>query len=180
LKKVICISGKAEAGKTTTANIIKERLESLGNRVVIIPFADYLKFVAEKYFGWNGKKDEEGRHLLQFLGTDKVRKRNEDFWVRSVYQLVQVFWDDFDYVLCDDTRFINEIQYFDSHHMFPLHIRVIRPNHESKLTLEQKNHRSEIELDDFPQDVRLVAETGELPEVINRCLFQSDKKWFNS
>lgn len=41
MKKIILISGKAENGKTTLANILKEKLESYGNKVVITRYALY-------------------------------------------------------------------------------------------------------------------------------------------
>lgn len=81
MAKIILISGKAEHGKTATARIIKERLESEGKTVTIVPFASYLKFVCKEYFGWNGKKDLDGRKILQHVGTDVVRKKDPDFWV---------------------------------------------------------------------------------------------------
>ena len=43
MKKVILISGKAENGKTTTAKILKSRLEENGNKVIITRYAYYLK-----------------------------------------------------------------------------------------------------------------------------------------
>ena len=35
MKKMILVSGKAENGKTTTAELLKKRLEFLGYKVVI-------------------------------------------------------------------------------------------------------------------------------------------------
>ena len=59
----IVISGKAGHGKTTLANLIKEELENQNFRVMKIAFADYLKFIAKKYYGWNGEKDEKQKQI---------------------------------------------------------------------------------------------------------------------
>jgi len=61
MNKILCISGKAMAGKDSTANILKTWLESNGERVLIIHMADYLKFICQKYYGWNGKANEGAR-----------------------------------------------------------------------------------------------------------------------
>ena len=58
--KVICISGKAQHGKDTTAAILKELLEADGKSVKIAHFADLLKFICKTYFDWDGQKDERG------------------------------------------------------------------------------------------------------------------------
>ena len=65
MKKVICLSGKAQAGKDTSAEIIRKLLLGYGERVLIIHYADLLKFMCKQLFHWNGEKDERGRHLLQ-------------------------------------------------------------------------------------------------------------------
>ena len=100
--KVITFSGKAEHGKDTTAELVKKQFEEAGSKVLIIHMADYLKFIAMKYFGWNGEKDEAGRKLLQWLGTEFVRAKFANFWVDTVIRLLNVFSDTVDYVLIPD------------------------------------------------------------------------------
>ena len=63
--RVIAISGKGESGKDTIAKMLKQQLEEQNYKVMIIHFADVLKFVCRQYFNWNGEKDEHGRTLLQ-------------------------------------------------------------------------------------------------------------------
>lgn len=53
---IICISGKAQNGKDTSAAIFKVELEKLGKKVLVAHYADYLKFICTNYFMWNGKK----------------------------------------------------------------------------------------------------------------------------
>ena len=72
--KVIAISGKAESGKDTIAKEIKYLLEEQNYKVMIIHFADVLKFVCRQYFDWNGEKDELGRRFITKI-RDRVRKK---------------------------------------------------------------------------------------------------------
>jgi hypothetical protein len=110
---LIGICGKAGAGKGTLANIFMDLFtESPYKR--IFPLAEELKRIARDEFGWDGQKDERGRKLLQYIGTECGRMYGgEDFWVNkwksNVYK-----WDekngfpDKTLVICDDVRFDNE------------------------------------------------------------------------
>lgn len=57
--KTITISGQARHGKNVTAEILKEKLIDKNQRVIIINYADYLKYLAKQYYGWNGEKNEK-------------------------------------------------------------------------------------------------------------------------
>ena len=158
--KVILISGKAEAGKTTAANMLKSFLENQGKTVVIIPYGQYVKDTAKMIWGWDGKKDEAGRQLLQWWGTDVVRQQDPSFWVDTVIRLARVIQNQVDYLIVDDCRFVNEIQgwYGDIYSNWrPFTIRVERPGHENALTPEQRQHPSETELDDYIFDITIKA-----------------------
>lgn len=160
MSKVILISGKGEAGKSTFSKILKEELENYGRKSLIVPFAGYLKFVAKEYFGWSGKKDEEGRTLLQKLGTEIVRQKNPNFWVETVGRFVDLFSDEFDFFLVDDCRFPEELLYFTKNRIENLSIRIERIGHVNSLTEEQKKHQSEIALDNYDFDLYIYCETG--------------------
>lgn len=175
MKLYITISGKAKAGKTLTANILKDELEKYGNKVAIVPFAGYLKYIAKQYYGWDGTKSEESRTLLQQLGTEKTRTKWPDFWVVVVRDFIQFFGKDFDYIISDDARFANECE-FSKHYDIPhLSIHVNRPNYDNGLTESQRNHPSETALDNYKFDVYLDAETGKenLEREIRTKLFLS-------
>ena len=151
--KVICISGKAQHGKDTTAQYMKDALESDGNKVLITHYGDLLKFICSSFFDWDGKKDEAGRHLLQYVGTDVIRVKEPDFWVEFIGNILKFFPDTWDYVLIPDCRFPNEIEYLRTAGMDVLHVRVVRPNFKSPLTPEQQNHPSEVSLDQVTPDL---------------------------
>ena len=88
--KICCISAKAQHGKDTAAKLIKENLEKKGQRVLITHYADLLKFICVKYFGWNEVKDEAGRTLLQYLGTDVVGAQNPAYWAEFIAGILKM------------------------------------------------------------------------------------------
>lgn len=184
MAKLILISGKAESGKTLTANIMREKLESENKKVTLLPFASYLKFICKEHFGWSGKKDSEGRMILQYVGTDVVRKRNPDFWVKAVADFVETFGQDFDFIICDDVRFPNEIDYFrDISIVENISIRVERLFFENSLTREQRLHLSEISLDKYPFDVYVASGGGKerLETVVQQNIFDNKvfREWLS-
>ena len=164
--KIILISGKAEAGKTTAANIIKCYLCGIGKHAAIVPYGQYVKDTAKMIFGWDGQKDENGRQLLQWWGTDVVRKKNENFWVNTVMRLAAVLDGEIDYLIIDDCRFPNEVELWKHEYAY-LTLRIERPGHENALNDKQRKHPSETALDDYEFDITISAtDFKELKEAI--------------
>ena len=56
--RVVLISGKAQHGKDTTANFLKQELELHGSRVLITHYGDLVKYTCKAFFNWDGNKDE--------------------------------------------------------------------------------------------------------------------------
>lgn len=164
--KVILISGKAQHGKDTLAGMLKNHLEDKSYRVLIAHYGDLVKYVCEKFFNWDGNKDEAGRTLLQYVGTDVVRKQNENFWAGFIKDILTMFSHEWDYVLIPDTRFVNEVECFDGDIDSSL-VRIYRPNYDSGLTPQQLSHPSETALDDYEYDY-FVINDGSLQDLENK------------
>ena len=150
--QIISISGKAQHGKDTTASYLRDALERRGKKVLITHYGDLVKYVCAAFLGWDGKKDEAGRSLLQRVGTEIVRAVDPNYWVRFVRFMVTTLKDAgaWDYVLIPDCRFPNEV--------VGTHIRVKRPGFDNGLTEKQAQHPSETALDTWAPDI-----------VINNC-----------
>lgn len=150
--KIICICGKAEHGKDTLASVMRRALEADGYSVLVTHYADLLKFVCQNYFDWDGKKDEYGRRLLQYIGTDRIRTVAPDFWVSFVAAILAVFKDEWDFVLIPDCRFPNEYEFLVAGGFDTTLLRVVRDGYENSLTEEQRAHGSETALDNYPAE----------------------------
>lgn len=166
--KVICISAKAQHGKDTAAQLLKDYLEGTGKRVLIIHYADLLKFICTKFFGWDGKKDDAGRTILQYVGTDTIRRQDPDYWVNFIINFLLMFKNDWDYVLIPDCRFPNEAErmmaYFDTRVL-----RIYRPDFDNGLSAEQQAHPSETAMDDYMFDA-IVSNSGSLDELKHKLI----------
>lgn len=79
---VIGLAGRAGAGKSTAAGFIEEVARARGWRVRRRAFAEPVKAIARREFGWNGAKDARGRRLLQVIGTEAGRAYDPEIWVR--------------------------------------------------------------------------------------------------
>lgn len=150
--KIICISGKAQHGKDTTATMLKEMLEKNGKKVLIAHFADLLKYICKTYFGWNGLKDERGRHILQYVGTDTIRAKSPDYWANFIVTFLSMFQDEWDYAILPDCRFPNEYELLKYSSIDTKLVRIERSNFVSPLTPEQQAHESETALDGYAFD----------------------------
>ena len=143
IKKIINICGKAGSGKDTFANYLQEEFEKRNLTILRLNYADYLKYLCQKLFNWNGQKDEEGRTLLQKVGTDIVREQDADFWVRSVYEVATLFDSFYDYVICADCRFPNENEFWQKAGYKTETIWIERLKQQNILNEEQLAHSSE-------------------------------------
>lgn len=161
--KVILISGHAQNGKDTCADILKGRLIHKGYRVLVCHYADLVKYICTTFFHWNGLKDHQGRALLQHIGTDVIREQQPDYWVNFIIDMLTFFGDEWDYAIIPDTRFHNEVERikekFDA-----VHLRVERKHFKSPLSTEQQNHPSETALDGCKPD-ELIHNDGDLNDL---------------
>ena len=153
--KILMISGKSASGKDAAAFLFKEKLEKENKKVLFIHFADLVKYYAFQYYNWSGEKNEEGRSLLQYIGTGLMRNFDPEYWARIIAEFLAAATYEFDYALIPDWRFKNENEVVSYYNKDVITIRVNRYTAEGKLyinpslTPEQISHISENELDDF-------------------------------
>lgn len=125
---VILLAGKAGAGKTSVANYMIDGLPE--NKVAgIAPFAMGIKTIAT-VVGWDNKKDEKGRKLLQQFGN-AGREYNENIWVEFTMGALSSAKIPFDVIIVDDWRFPNEYEWFlDKTNIFGVYkVRINRDEH---------------------------------------------------
>ena len=152
--KVLLISGKAESGKDTIANMVMKKCvyETCYN----LHIAGNVKRIARESFGWDGIKDARGRALLQLIG-DGGRQYDPDIWINEFLldldEVAKVNKDREALIVVPDVRYKNEVRkiakWGQANDATILSIRVDRPNHKSRLTDEQLANSSETDLDDW-------------------------------
>lgn len=104
--QLFAIAGRAGAGKSTVAKMI---IDHLGCGIVL-PLAKAVKDAAFE-LGWDGKKDDKGRRLLQLLGTEIGRECiDPDIWIKK-WELTCLELKP-EVCIIDDVRFENEIEFF--------------------------------------------------------------------
>lgn len=174
--KVIAISGRAGAGKDTFAKMLSDALETYCATVLIVHYADLLKFICKAYFGWNGEKDAAGRRLLQTVGTNVIRDKDPDFWVDFVVKMLAYIGYKWEYVLIPDVRFPNEIDRLKAAGFDVQHWRVVRGDYDNGLSEEARMHPSETALDNVTPDVWIdnAGNLEELNEIAQKAAFFLD------
>jgi hypothetical protein len=172
MAKIINLAGKAQNGKDTTAVILKQKLEIKGKEVIIMHYADLVKYLCKQYFNWDGNKDEKGRTILQYVGTDVVREKKPNYWVDFIVGFIEMFQDKYDYAIIADCRFPNEIDTWKKDGWSSMSIKIDRIGFVNNLTEEQKNHPSETALDNYKFDYYMNINGGieELDKEINKFI----------
>lgn len=181
IEKVYLIHAAAQSGKNTCADCIKEYYESrYKKKVLIIAFADYVKFVLDKYYNTPFERTEEYRSRIQNFATDQCRKIDTNIWADTVVRLLNVITNDYDIVIIPDWRFKNEydqLSYLNSNPDI-IKIKITRPNNEStdNMTEEQREHSSERNLDNFKKfDYNICNETSMLNKTYQQIMDMIDE-----
>lgn len=152
--KIIILSGKARAGKDTTMNFLNE----IYNNIIQLQYGSYIKEYAKKISNWDGSEETKPRELLQQLGTSIIRENIDNkFFVKKMIDDIKVYSYFFDTIVISDARFKIEIDDIKNTFNNVIAVRIERPNFDNGLTLEQKKHPSEIDLDDYNKfDYKLI------------------------
>lgn len=160
MTNIIGLSGHKRSGKNAAYILAKLLLDpDETGRVVRLGFADPLKKMARDEFGWDGRKDENGRKLLQDLGV-AMRSVNEDYWVRKMAARLNELIGSRMFpakkepplaILVTDCRFDNEIEMIKR--LGGVVWRLERPG-----LPKTDTHVSETALDDYQFDHLIVAD----------------------
>ena len=99
--------------------------------------------------------------------------KKEDLFINRMIEDIDVFSCFYDAIIISDVRLKKEIN--DLRRAFPdlICVHINRPNFDNGLTPEQKNHKTEIDLDDFNDfDIEIENTTLELLEESAKNLYK--------
>lgn len=104
----IALSGKMRSGKSATIQMLLDYFRCHGKSVYVTGIGMVIREICSKGF------DKIDRQTLQIFGTDIVRNGceewfgNSDFWINYVISDMKHNSVDFDVVLMDNVRYVNE------------------------------------------------------------------------
>lgn len=162
--KIFILSGKAKSGKNLIADFIEEYYSD--KKCIQLSYAYYLKQYVKKITTWDGNEQNKPRDLLQSLGIDLIKKIDDKLLIRRVMEDVQVYSYFFDVIIITDARLIEEIETPKS--LFNcITIRINKDD--NNLTLEQKKHITETNLDDY-RNFDYVINNNDISETKNQII----------
>lgn len=146
--KIFIVSGKARSGKNQISKIIEKYYSN--KKCITISFGHYIKDYAKRVSDWDGSEDTKPRELLQQLGIELIKNKiNNKLFINRILEDIEIFSYFYDIIVVNDARLLDEIETLKLNYPNSTSIRVIRNNHDNKLTIEQKNHLTEIDLDEY-------------------------------
>lgn len=164
--KIYIICGKARHGKDTVASFIQKIYQEKKLDILNLQYSSYIKDYAKKISNWDGSEETKPRALLQVLGTQVIREKiDELFFVNKIVDDIKVYSYFFDALTISDARMKVEVDIPKKSFQDVVAICVKRPNFDNGLTEEQKNHRTEVDLDDYHGFDYIVSNDGTLEDL---------------
>lgn len=184
MEKIFLLHAAARSGKNTCADAMKDYyVNSYHKRVLIIAFADYVKFVLDKYYDTPAERTEEYRTRIQQFATEQVRASDVNYWANVVSDLLVAIQEDWDIVIIPDWRFGNErVALVSRFYEYGIPVKTMlidRPNIEEVdgMTEEQRAHSSERNLDNYQNfDYTIINETSQMQKTIQQLIDIIDKE----
>ncbi len=166
--KLFIISGKARSGKNEIAKLIEKYYKE--KKCITISFAYYLKDYTKRITGWDGNEDTKPREFLQKLGIELIKNKIDNkLLIDRILQDIEVFSYFYDIIIISDARLIDEIESIKDKYNDAITIRINRPI-DNKLTNDEKNHITEIGLDNYRNYDYVIENSNSLEDEINNIL----------
>ncbi len=144
---VILIAGKARSGKTLAARMTKELLEEKKQKVVITEYSKYIKMFAKELIGWDGSEPKPRKFLQDFGSYVRHESHNPNYFIERMQQDLEIYEHLVDVVIISDVRLKEEITALS--HYKTISIHVLNDQNVYDLTEEEKNHETEIALENY-------------------------------
>lgn len=166
---IVFITGKAGVGKSTYALDLLEYYRQLNCNSVLLNIADFVKHCANEYFGWDGKKDKQGRDLLQSIGK-LMRQYDRDIIINNAIDRIEnKISIDYNFLDSDkelvivipDIRFDREIKeidrYFEKEYRekYSSEVLLLTREYKSQLTQQQQLDSTELGVSDYLVDLEI-------------------------
>lgn len=158
---IYVLAGKARSGKDTFCEFIKN--EYVGQKVLELKFAFYLRKYVKNINGWTGNDEDKPRSVFQTIGR-AMRAYDEDIFVRRMLEDLHVYKDYYDVIIISDARMVKEIESIKKKYINSVSILLTR-GVESDLNECEKQDPSETGLDGFSDFDYTISNDGSLEQL---------------
>lgn len=165
---IYIICGKARSGKDSVAKIIKENKQNSTILSITKPLKDYAQIITD----WDGSDNNKPRDLLQQLGIDLIKNKIDNkFLIKRIIEDIKILSYYKNNIIITGIRLKEEIEDIKNNFSNVIVIKVVRPNHDNGLSIEQKKHITETNLDDYtPKYVIINEEKENLNDAVIKML----------
>ena len=169
--KIYIIGGKAQSGKNTLGEYLKEELKDYGYKPCVMHITEPLYSYAKNYFEWDGNKENKPREFLQKMGIEIIRDKmgKKDFLLNRLYEDINILESFFDVFIITDARLINEFVNIKKKYDNVVSIKLERENYNNKLSNEDAKHITETEIDEY-KDFNYIIKNKSLHDLKNSVL----------
>ena len=159
--KVFVIGGKAGCGKTTFGEYLREQLKNYGYKPCVMHLTAPLYGYARDYFDWNELTDPKPREFLQKVGIELIRDKlgKKDFLLNRLFEDIEILENFFDCFIITDARLIYEFERIYNRYDDVVTIKLEREQSDNYLPMEEANHITERELDNYNEFDYIVKNT---------------------
>ncbi len=148
--KIYLIGGKAGSGKSEVARYIKEFYIYEKKESVITEYSKYIKLFARELTDWDGSQTNKPRDFLQSIGSFiRGDLAEPKLFTRRMLEDIEIYNNYVDVVVVSDVRYPLEIEEIKKEYPDAVSILVINQFEQSKLSIEQQMHPSELAFEDY-------------------------------
>lgn len=164
---IFVLSGKAKSGKNLLADKIKNYYKN--KRCIQISYAFYLKNYVKNIYGWSGSEEDKPRELLQKIGIDLIKNKiDSNLLIRRVCEDIKVYSYFYDIIIITDARLKDEIETPKRLFNNVVTIRIDSIYYDKKMTIEQMNHITETNLDNYDKFDYIINDFDKLEEILSK------------
>lgn len=164
---IFVLSGKAKSGK----NLLADKIENYykNKRCIQISYAFYLKNYVKNIYGWSGSEEDKPRELLQKIGIDLIKNKiDSNLLIRRVCEDIKVYSYFYDIIIITDARLKDEIETPKRLFNNVVTIRIDSIYYDKKMTIEQMNHITETNLDNYDKFDYIINDFDKLEEILSK------------
>ena len=166
--KVFIVAGKAGSGKSEVAKFINEYYIYKLDTCVVTQYSKYLKNFAVELTEWDGISENKPRQFLQEFGS-KIRAYNSEFFTNRMLEDINIYeLAGIHNVIISNARMPEEIEVLKNNLDNVYSIYVENQFSQSKLTIEEQSHITEVALDNYNDFDYTIANDGSKEDLKNK------------